>query len=237
MKPENVAAAASRLFLGIKLECAQCHDHPFETYSRQQFWEFASFFAGLQPVNPRRGRVPAEAIEIRSLTIPGLEKKVTAKFLDGKEPKFKDNVSSRVTLLDWMTAKGNPYFARNAVNRMWANFFGAGIIDPVDEPSKNPPSHPELLNEMAKSFVDSGYDLKFLIRAIVNSQAYQRSSASNTPSSDSGERVFARMHVRGLTPDQLFDSLALATGFRRDVPFAQRQFVGSNSARRIPRQV
>jgi hypothetical protein len=231
LKPENVAAATSRLFLGIKLECAQCHDHPFETYSRQQFWEFASFFAGLQPVNPRLGRVPAEAIEIRALTIPGLEKKVSAKFLDGKEPKFQDKVSSRVTLMDWMTAKGNPYFARNAVNRMWANFFGVGIIDPLDEPSKNPPSHPELLDEMAKDFAASGYDVKRLIRAIVNSRAYQRSSASPAASSNSTDRTFARMQVRGLTPEQLFDSIVLATGYRGELPQPQRQFVSPNSPR------
>ena len=232
MKPENVAAAASRLFLGIKLECAQCHDHPFETYSRQQFWEFASFFAGLQPVNPRIGRAPAEAIEIRALTIPGLEKKVSAKFLDGKEPKFQEKISSRVTLMDWMSAKDNPYFARNAVNRMWANFFGVGIIDPLDEPGeKNPPSHPELLNDLARSFAASGYDLKYLIRAIVNSRTYQRSSASTSASTNSAERTFSRMHVRGLTPQQLFDSLSLATGYRGDVPLAQRQFVAPNTPR------
>jgi hypothetical protein len=160
-----------------------------------------------------------------------LEKKVSAKFLDGKEPKFQDSISSRVTLMDWMTAKDNPYFARNAVNRMWANFFGVGIIDPLDEPSKNPPSHPELLDILAKDFAASGYDMKNLIRAIVNSRAYQRSSASRAASSDSQERTFARMQVRGLTAEQLFDSIVLATGYRGELPLAQRQFVGPNTPR------
>lgn len=229
-KPENVAASVSRLFLGVKIECAQCHNHPFETWTRQQFWEFASFFAGLQSAGMGR-RLPTEAIEIRSLTIPDLNKKVTARFLDGKDPKFQERVSSRITLMDWMVAKDNPYFARNAVNRMWAYFFGAGLIDPLDEPGEqNPPSHPELLEELAKSFAASGYDLKFLIRAIVNSEAYQRSSADPNASATT-ERTFARMRVRGLTPEQLFDSLVAATYFDQDVPGNQRPFAGPNTPR------
>jgi hypothetical protein len=224
MKPENLGAATSRLFLGIKIECAQCHNHPLDKWKREQFWEFASFFAGFQPIGQFQRRAPAEQIEIRSLTIPDLNKKVSARFLDGKEPKFKDNVSARVTLVDWMTAKENPYFARNAVNRVWAMFFGAGIIDPIDEPGdQNPPSHPELLEDLTKAFVASGYDLKFLIKAIVNSHAYQCSSAA--PGASAGtERTFARMKVRGLTPEQLFDSLALATFFTEDESDEQRRF-------------
>jgi hypothetical protein len=229
-KPENVAASVSRMFLGVKIECAQCHDHPFETWTRNQFWEFASFFAGLQPTGMAR-RLPAEAVEIRSLTIPDLNKKVSAKFLDGKEPLFQDRVSSRVTLMDWMSAKGNPYFARNAVNRMWAYFFGAGLIDPLDEPGEqNPPSHPQLLEDLSQAFTASGYDLKFLIRVIVSSDAYQLSSA-DPKASASTERNFARMRVRGLTPEQLFDSLVSATYYRDMQMPNQRQFVAPNSAR------
>ncbi|HEV3145951.1 MAG TPA: DUF1553 domain-containing protein [Gemmataceae bacterium] len=231
MKPENLGAAASRLFLGIKIECAQCHNHPLDKWKREQFWEFASFFAGFQPIGQFQRRAPAEQIEIRSLTIPDLDKKVSAKFLDGKEPKFKDDVSSRFTLVDWMTAKENPYFARNAVNRVWNQFFGNGLIDPIDEPGdQNPPSHPELLEELSKAFVDSGYDLKFLIRAIVSSQAYQRSSAAPGASATT-ERTFARMKVRGLTPEQLFDSLSQATYFTEDESEEQRRFGQLGQAR------
>lgn len=229
-KPENVAASVSRLFLGVKIECAQCHNHPFETWTRNQFWEFAAFFAGLQPTGMAR-RLPTEAVEIRALTIPDTNKRVTAKFLDGKDPLFQEKVSSRVTLMDWMINKDNPFFARNAVNRMWAYFFGAGLIDPLDEPGEqNPPSHPQLLDDLAKSFVASGFDLKFLIKAIVNSRAYQLSSA-DPKASAATERNFARMRVRGLTPEQLFDSLVAATYFHEPQPFNQRQFVAPNSAR------
>ena len=215
LRPEMVAAATSRLFLGVKIECAQCHNHPFDTWTRNQFWEYASFFAGLQPVDTMQmRRAPVEAIEVRSLKIPETDKTVSAKYLDGKPPKFQEKVSSRVTLAEWMTAKDNPYFARNAVNRMWGQFFGAGLIDPIDEPNDaNPPSHPELLKELAKAFADSGYDLKYLISAIVGSKAYQLSSAARE-ASGSPDRTFSRMKVRGLTPEQLFDSLSLATGYR-----------------------
>jgi hypothetical protein len=214
LKPESIASSTARLFMGVKVECAQCHNHPFEDYTREQFWELTAFFAGLQPADLRGRRAPTEAIEVRSISIPNTDKKVTAKFLNGGAPVFKDKVSSRVALMDWMTAKDNPYFARNAVNRMWAQFFGLGLIDPLDEPGeKNPPSHPKLLAELSRGFADSGYDLKHLIRAIVNSRAYQLSSASANASAHE-ERVFARMKVRGMLPEQLFDSLVVATGYR-----------------------
>jgi hypothetical protein len=225
LRPEMVAAATSRLFLGVKIECAQCHNHPFDTWKRNQFWEYASFFAGLQPVdNMRMRRAPTEAIEVRSLKIPETNTTVAAKYLNGKQPKFVDKVSSRVTLAEWMTAKDNPYFARNAVNRLWGQFFGQGIIDPIDEPNDaNPPSHPELLNDLATAFADSGFDLKYLITAIVGSKAYQLSSASPHASA-TPDRTFSRMKVRGLTPEQLFDSLSLATGYREAPTMNPRNF-------------
>ncbi|HEY7424953.1 MAG TPA: DUF1549 domain-containing protein, partial [Gemmataceae bacterium] len=142
VKPENLAAAASRLFLGVKIECAQCHNHPFAEWKREQFWSFAAFFAGLQ----RQGQGDFVGAG-RELTIPGTERVVQAAFLDGQQPKWKDNTSPRATLAEWMTNKDNPYFARAAVNRAWGYFFGTGIVDPVDEMigGEHAPSHPELL--------------------------------------------------------------------------------------------
>ncbi len=130
LKPENLAAATSRLFLGIKLECAQCHDHPFNQYSREQFWEYAAFFAGIQPFRQQGQRfVPAQnKPNVREIKIGGTERVVKAKFLDGKEPKFADDTDSRVALADWMTTADNPYFARAAVNHLWAHLFGLGIL-------------------------------------------------------------------------------------------------------------
>jgi hypothetical protein len=227
-KPENLAASTARRFLGVRLECAQCHNHPFSSWTRKQFWEFAAFFSGVQPpaanlyvTNPRNNLpfvavppTPSPAV-VRTIAIPGTDKVVEARFPDGKSPVWKDNVESRQALAEWLTSPSNPYFARTAANRLWAHFFGAGIIDPVDdEPTAdNPASHPELLAELTAQFVANKHDVKHLIRAITASKAYQRTSVASHVSQNQ-PRLFARMAVKGLTPEQLFDSLALATGFQ-----------------------
>src|SRR5262245_23725812 len=216
LKPENLAAATSRLFLGIKLECAQCHDHPFNQYSREQFWEYAAFFAGIQPFRQQGQRfVPAQNKPgVYEIKIGNTERVAKAKFLDGKQPKFTDGVDGRVTLAEWMTSPNNPYFARAAVNHIWAHFFGLGIIDPIDEPSdENPPSHPELLDEIAHQFALNKFDLKYLVKAITLSKTYQLTSRQTHPTQND-PRMFARMSLKGQTPEQLYDSLVLATRYR-----------------------
>src|SRR5262249_44232119 len=151
------ASAVSRLFLGVRLECAQCHDHPFAKWQREQFWQMAAFFSAVQPQQPLRkgGPQPAKVTPGKEIRIAGTDKVVSARFPDGKNPEWKDGVDSRVTLADWITSPENPYFARTAVNRLWAHFFGVGLIDPVDdEPTEeNPVSHPELLSELTRQFV------------------------------------------------------------------------------------
>jgi hypothetical protein len=149
------------------------------------------------------------------VTIPGTEKVVQASYPDGKAPKWKEKTSARQTLAEWMTARDNPYFARAAVNRVWAYFLGTGLIDPVDEMvgSEHAPSHPELLDELARAFAAHDFDLKFLIRAITASQAYQRTSAGK---GEVEPHLFARMPLRGLSPEQLYDSVAMATGYQEN---------------------
>jgi hypothetical protein len=172
-KPENLAASTSRLFMGVKLECAQCHDHPFAKWSKKQFWELAAFFTefqqGQQPRRPvpMQPQQPARPIK-PEIKIPNTDKIVAARFLDGAQPNFQPGTSPRVTLAAWITAADNPYFARAAANRFWSHFFGTGLIDPVDEmfSEENPPSHPELLDELAAGFAKHNFDVKFLIRAI-----------------------------------------------------------------------
>jgi hypothetical protein len=229
-KPENLAGATARLFLGVKIECAQCHKHPFADWTQKQFWEFAAFYANLaqfgakpvpvddkdvpppppqQPKDPNGGpqiqipkKVPAEW--------------VSAKFLDGKAPKWQPGMEPRKVLADWITAPENPYFARMAVNYVWGYLFGIGLVDPVDDFGKhNPASHQELLDELADQFVRNGYDLKYLMKAIVNSKIYQLSSApfdlKGKDPDDAPEdltRLFGRMPLRALSGEQLFDSLA-----------------------------
>jgi hypothetical protein len=225
-KPENVAAATSRLFLGIKLECAQCHNHPFASWSRNQFWQFAAFFSGIRPQQPQAG-VFSQVLEDpskREIKIPNTDKTVQARFLDGAEPKWKDGQSSRAALAEWLTSADNPFFAKAIANRMWGHFFGLGIIDPVDDFGEaNAPSHPELLDELGRAVAKHNFDLQFLIRAIIASRTYQRTSRL-TDSSQEDLRSFARMPLKGLTPEQIFDSLATATGYRGGLSNSPNQY-------------
>jgi hypothetical protein len=224
-KPEELAAATARLFLGVRLECAQCHDHPFGKWTREQFWSQAAFFAGIRrPRNQEFFFAPlGEVNDRRELAIPNTDRVAQARFLDDKEPRWKYKVGARTTLADWMTAPGNPFFARAIVNRTWAHFFGVGLVDPPDDfRDDNPPSHPELLDELARQLVAHKFDLQFLIRAITLSNTYRLGSEAGPDASPL--RLFARMPVKGLTAEQLFDSLCQATGFRDPTPRQQRAF-------------
>lgn len=217
LKPENLAAGTARIFLGVRIECAQCHDHPFDDWKREQFWGYAAFFAGMErdAGSQQQGVLNSirELFDRRELVIPGTGKLVKAAYLDGSEPKLKFRESARGTLADWMASGDNPYFAKAAANRMWGHFFGVGIVNPVDDfTADNPPSHPELLDLLAREFAAHKFDVKFLIRAITASRTYQLSS-QQTDASQENPRLFARMSLKGLTPEQLFDSIAQATGF------------------------
>jgi hypothetical protein len=222
-KAENLASRTSRLLLGVKLECAQCHDdRSGGKWKRAQFWEYAAFFAGLRQdqgtatvvVAPREQKPGPARIQIG-----GSDTWVEARFPDGAKPDWQPGVTPRQALAGWVTRGDNPWFARAGVNRLWHSFFGVGLIDPVDGLGSvdNPPSHPELLDELVRQFVAHDFDVKFLIRAIVGSQTYQRSSRQTHPRQ--GEpRLFARAATRALTPEQLYDSLILATGYHPDPP-------------------
>ncbi len=212
-KPENLAEVTARMFLGVRLGCAQCHNHPTAQWKRDQFWEFAAFFADVRPQNSRQP-LPVNAVPqgAHELKIPNTEKVAQAKFLDGKTLAWKDKDDPRAVLAEWITRKDNPYFAKATVNRLWSHFFGAGIVEPVDEMvgDDNLPSHPELLDELAREFVAHDFDLKYLILAITSSKVYQLSSAQTHPS-QAQPRLFARAPLLGMTPEQLFDSVAEAT--------------------------
>lgn len=211
--PENLAAATSRIFLGIRIECAQCHDHPFDEWKRDQFWSFAAFFGGIvREGEPNVFNQVREVPDRREISVPDSDIVVQASYLDGTEPQWRFRVGARKTLADWVASKENPYFAKAGANRIWGHFFGRGIVEPVDDFSDiNPACHPELLEYLAQEFAAHEFDLKFLIRAITATKAYRRSSEKTHDSQDAPE-FFARMSVQGLTPNQLYDSLAQATG-------------------------
>ena len=214
IKPENLAASTARMFLGIRLECAQCHDHPFDAWKREQFWSFAAFYAGME----RQGRggflgAIREVADRRDLQIPGTEKTVTPLYLDGSKPDARATGGSRQVLADWMISAENPYFSRTAVNRLWAELFGYGLVDPPDDfTAANPPSHPKLLDELAAEFSAHGFDLKFLVRSLCATRAYQRTSVQAGDRTQD-PRLFTRMVVKALSPEQLYDSLSQATGY------------------------
>ncbi len=227
VRPDNMGSAVSRLFLGVKLECAQCHDHPFAAYTRDQFWEFAAFFAEMNPLPATRptfvGPIEPQA-DRNTLTIPNTDKRVIARFFDGTDPAWSAERTPREELARWLTAPDNEYFAPNLANRMWAHFFGIGLIDPVDEPGdNNPPSHPQLLHELGQAFAAAQFDNRVLIRGITRSQAYQLSSRLTHPTQTDSRR-FARMNLKSLTPNQLFSSLVAATGHREPGYMRQNQF-------------
>ena len=223
VKGENLAASTARLFLGLRLECAQCHNHPFATWKREQFWGYAAFFSSLERQGPP-GAVSVTGLirefpDRREATVPGTDKVVPATFLDGSEPNWRPQVPAREILAEWMVAPDNPYFSRAAVNRLWAHFFGIGLVDPVDDMgADNPPSHPELLDALARSFIEHGFDRKYLIRAIVLSRAYQLTSAVNGPELPEGAEA-AHGPAQSEDPDssRLFARMAGARAERRAI--------------------
>ncbi|MDR3636303.1 MAG: DUF1549 and DUF1553 domain-containing protein [Isosphaeraceae bacterium] len=221
-KPENLASGAARVFLGIRLECAQCHNHPFARWKREEFWGLAAFFAGVG----KPGKNDAVTMSVNEtpnkheLAIPGTAKIVQASFLGSEEkPRWGRRADSgRDVLADWMLAPENPYFTRAAVNRVWARFFGVGLVEPIDDMGEdNPPAHPELLDELARQFRSHDYDLRFLIRAITATKAYSLTSAVGRAETASSQ-MFAAMPVRSLSSGQFFDTVAQATGYRENGP-------------------
>ncbi len=220
-KPENLAATASRAFLGVNLDCAQCHDHPFARWSRDQFWQTAAFFVRADD-KPGMAAVP-------KMTIPGTKRTVSAEVMVGSAVKWPAAITpdtGRTLLAGWVTGKDNPYFAKNAVNRVWAHLFGTALHEPLDDlsgESGTPGPHAELLTELAEAFTASGYDLQFLTRALTRTRTYQLSSIL-PEGTVADPRLYTRAAVRGLTGEQLYDSIRTAAGLpaERDDTAGQR---------------
>lgn len=213
----------SRHFLGVRLNCAQCHDHPFVKWKQEEFWGMAAFFTQIQ--TPKRAKQVYEkgVVDDPTLTLAALR---DAGMLDGflpRSPTFlggqelsaataTKTTTLRTALAQWLTVPENPYFARATVNRTWWRLMGRAIVQPVDDMHEaNAPSHPELLNLLARSFAESGFDLKFLTRAILLSRAYQRTSQPGE-SADVQAALFGRMAIKVISAGQLYDSLETISG-------------------------
>ncbi|MGQ0637714.1 MAG: DUF1549 and DUF1553 domain-containing protein [Planctomycetaceae bacterium] len=211
-EPAKIASSSVRLFLGLRLECAQCHDHPFDRWTREQFWSQAAFFAGIE----RRGKGTFAPLveDSRKKSLPVMETgaEVSARYLDGSEPLSSADRSARGQFAEWISAPENPFFARAIANRVWSQLMGRGLVEPVDDiRESNPASHPELLDDLAQALRASRFDVGLLLRAVCLSQTYQRSSRQ-TDGSQARPELFARRHVKPLSGEQFFDSLAQAIG-------------------------
>lgn len=211
-EPAKIASSSVRLFMGLRLECAQCHNHPFDHWTRTQFWNQAAFFAGIE----RRGRgafAPLVDADLKKIPLMDTKDIVPALYLDETEPQFTDGKPARVRFAEWMTSPHNPYFARAVVNRVWSQFMGLGLNDPVDDfRDTNSSAQGALLEELADAFKVSRFDLTVLMRAICFSDAYQRTSRQ-THESQADVLHFARMAIKPMSADQFFDSLAQTIGY------------------------
>ena len=220
--PDKVTDNVARLFLGVQLQCAQCHNHPFTGWKQTEYWGMAAFFTRMRTEgNPRpaaqKNGMPLSVHEGgkgRPPRLPESAKVVTATFLGGgKPPESGKDAPLRPALADWLTSPKNPYFSRAMVNRTWAQLFGRGLVNPVDDMHDgNPASHPQLLADLADQFAANDFDVKYLVRAVCNSRTYQRSSKPAAGNAGAAPELYARRAVKVLTPGELFDSLTLVLG-------------------------
>ncbi|MCY3758403.1 MAG: DUF1553 domain-containing protein [Acidobacteria bacterium] len=220
--PENMMGEEVRVFMGRRLDCAQCHDHPYERWTQDQFWGMAAFFGSMFRLgaNPESvvfdspdGREVAADVpsptELRVLH-PRTGQEVVPTLLNGTRVSYDGPGFPRGEMAKWITS--HPYFAEASVNRFWSYFFGRGIVDPVDDfRSNNPPTHPELLRRLAEDFARNGYDLRHLFRRIVHSRTYQLSSTVNH--TNRADRLnYSRALSRPLDAEILLDAICDVTG-------------------------
>ncbi|MFT7643512.1 MAG: hypothetical protein ACI9G1_005278, partial [Pirellulaceae bacterium] len=200
---ENVA----QVFMGIRTQCAQCHNHPFDRWTMDDYYSFAAFFS---QIGRKTGEDYRETIVFNGgsgeVTHPVTKAVMAPKFLGGVAPETKGK-DRRAALAEWLTSKENPFFATSIANRVWAHFFGLGIIEPVDDIRvSNPASNPELFEALGKKLVEYNYDFKQLVRDICNSETYQRSTVRNE-SNEADTRNFAHANVRRVPAEMLLDCI------------------------------
>ncbi len=216
-EPEEITTMVSQLFLGVRLECAKCHQHPFEVYSQADFYGMAAYFAkvgykgtGLSPPISG-GEEIVFAKENGDVKHPLTNQVLPPKALSGMVQPIQPKQDPRVSLADWMLSADNPYVARAAVNRIWAEVIGVGIVEPVDDlRATNPPSNDALLSALASHFREVGFDPKKLLHTIFTSQVYALSSQPNE-SNAADARNFSRHYRRRLKAEVLSDAISDVT--------------------------
>jgi hypothetical protein len=210
--PDN-ATNISQLFLGVRIECARCHNHPWEKWTQDDFYGFAAFFArvGVKEVYENDENA-TYYMEEGTVSNPKTKQVALPKYLDGPVEKDSPDKDIREDLVRWMVAPGNPYFSRAIVNRMWKHYIGRGLVEEVDDfRITNPPSNPALLEAMAHDLSSHGYDLKHLIRAILNSRTYQLTAEPNE--SNRGDAInYSHYYMRRMIAEEMIDTISQVTG-------------------------
>jgi hypothetical protein len=204
---ENVA----QVFMGIRVQCAQCHNHPFDRWTQNDYYSFAAFFA---QIGRKQGEDYRETIVFNSgggeVTHPVGGRVMPPKFLGAEVPDVQGK-DRRVVLAKWLASSRNPWFATSFANRVWAHFEGVGIVEPIDDfRVSNPASNAELLEALGKHFTETKYNLKALVRDICNSRTYQRTTRRNE-SNESDEKNFAHALVRRIKAENLLDTISAVT--------------------------
>ncbi|MBI2925960.1 MAG: DUF1549 domain-containing protein [Verrucomicrobia bacterium] len=241
-EPGKITEDVSQTFLGVRFNCAKCHDHPFEKWTQNQYYQFGAFFSRLAI---KRGTLGSEVIrnvtgdpmrvtgeEIVYVNYNGGEVKhpktdmnVAPKVPFGEAKDVKDDPERRQAFVEWLASKDNPLFGKAMANRVWSYFFGRGIIDPVDDiRGSNPPSNPALLDALTEDFVASGFDVRKLMATICKSRTYQL-SIQKTKWNEDDTINFSHATPRRLSAEQMLDAVAVATGTKpkfKDVPVGLR---------------
>jgi uncharacterized protein YjdB len=207
------AVNISQIFLGTRIECAKCHNHPWEKWTQDDFYGFAAFFARvkIKQIHDDDENEHYYAEE-GSIEHPKTKQTVTPKYLDGGVEPDEPEKDIRVPLAAWMTAPENPFFSRAIVNRVWKHYLGRGLVEAVDDfRVTNPPTNPALLDALANDFSSRGYDWKHLMRTILNSRTYQL-SAEPTESNRSDNLNYSRYYMRRMLAEQMLDTISQVTG-------------------------
>jgi hypothetical protein len=216
---------ATQVFCGVRMLCARCHSHPMENWTQADYYGLASFFNQVSVRPDARAPKNVNNMKLIQLNLaagyagnPRSGKPQPPRFLGGDEPKLAADADRRDAYAEWLTSPKNPFFARGLVNRYWSYFFHRGIIDPVDDiRSTNPPINPALLDALTRDFIDHNFDTRHLMKQIVTSATYQRSSIP-TESNKHDEQNFSHAIPRRVPAEALLDSLIQATAVPENFP-------------------
>ena len=217
-EPTDLNENLSQAFLGMSITCARCHNHPLEKWTQKQYFEMANLFGRVALKNGvRAGDVSVYTSPTGDVILPRLNKAMQPKPLDGEGIPF-EGQDRREHLAKWLTAPTNPYFSRAIVNRVWKNYMGRGLVEAVDDMrATNPPSNDELLAALTKDFVEHKFDLKHLMRSIMNSAAYGRSSTANETNAKD-EKYYSKFIVKRLPAEAMLDVISQVTNVPTEFP-------------------